>query len=127
MIQLKELNPRNFPTTPEIDANLQILLEKMNKVRVAYAQPMIVTSGLRSEKLQEALIIAGKSNAPKSHHLTGEAVDIQDKDGKLAEWVKANISLMEQIGLWFEDPASTVGWLHCQIVPPKSGKRFFIP
>lgn len=127
MITLKELNPRNFPTTPEIDANLKILLEKMNKVRVAYAQPMIVTSGLRSEKLQEALIIAGKSTATRSKHLLGQACDIQDKNGKLTKWIKANLKLMADVGLWLEDFEYTIGWCHFQSVPPKSGKRIFIP
>ena len=34
----------------EIQDNLNILLDKVNKVRTAYAKPMIVTSGLRTKK-----------------------------------------------------------------------------
>lgn len=124
---LKELNPNNYPTTPEIDKNLSILLERINMVRNAYGIPMIVTSGLRSDSQQQALIADGKSNAPKSHHLTGEAVDIADMDRKLTEWVKNNMPLMEKIGMWFEDFNSTPTWVHFQIVPPKSGNRVFIP
>lgn len=127
MISSKELNSHGYPTTPEIDANLSILLDKINQVRIAYAIPMIVSSGLRSETQQQDLIASGKSTATKSKHLMGQAVDIADKDGKLAKWVQENMQLMETIGFWFEDFNSTPGWVHFQIVPPKSGKRVFVP
>lgn len=127
MISSKELNIHNYTTTPEIDANLAILLERINQVRTTWNKPMIVTSGLRSDAQQKDLIAQGKSKATKSNHLIGAAVDIQDKDGSLAKWTHDNQSLMEQIGLWMEDTNSTHGWVHYQIYPPKSGNRFFIP
>lgn len=122
-ISLLELNVHGYPTTPEIDANLLILLERINKVRDAYGVPMIVTSALRSLELQMKV----NPSAPKSHHLMGEAVDILDQSGKLKAWVKANLSLIEEIGLWMEDFGHTPTWVHFQIVPPRSGNRFFIP
>lgn len=127
MISLLELNSHGYPTTPDIDKNLAILLDRLNKVRTAYDTPMTVTSGLRSDSQQKALIASGKSNALKSHHLTGEAADILDQGGKLKTWVKANLPIIEEIGLWMEAFDSTPGWLHFQIVPPHSGNRFFIP
>jgi len=123
MITMKEINPHNYPTTPEIDANLVILLDRINQVRTAYAVPMIVTSGLRSQADQQRI----NPSAPKSNHLKGAAIDIADADRKLTNWIKANIPLMEQIGLWFEDFDHTKTWVHAQIVPPKSGNRIFIP
>lgn len=125
MISLQELNQHNYPTTPDIDKNLLILLDKINQVRLAYNIPMIVTSGLRSDEQQKALIAAGKSNAPKSHHLVGEAVDILDEDGKLNQWCKDNQILLANIGLWME--VRQGNWQHFQIVPPNSGNRFFNP
>jgi LAS superfamily LD-carboxypeptidase LdcB len=127
MISLLELNSHGYPTSKEIDKNLATLLERLNRVREAYGIPMTVTSGLRSDAQQAALIAGGKSNAPKSHHLTGEAADILDHSGKLKAWVEANLGLIEEIGLWMEDFAHTPSWCHFQIVPPHSGKRFFIP
>ena len=47
MISPKELNPKGFKTTPEIDANLKDLLDKINIVRKTWGKPMLVTSGLR--------------------------------------------------------------------------------
>lgn len=123
MITAKELNPNNYSPTPEQADNLVILLERMNKLRKAYNKPMYITSGLRSAEDQARI----NPKAPKSRHLLGAACDIADGDGSLKKWVKANISLLETIGLWCEDFASTPSWLHVQIIPPKSGNRFFIP
>ncbi len=127
MISPAELNPHKYPVDNATAFNLVTLLAKINEVRSAYGVPMIVTSGLRSQDDQARLIADGKSNAPKSHHLTGEAVDIYDPDGKLAEWVTVNLDLMESIGLWMEDFDHTRGWVHFQIIGPKSGNRVFIP
>lgn len=123
MISLLELNSHGYSTTPEIDKNLAVLLDRLHQVEQAYGCPLVVTSGLRSLELQMKV----NPKAPKSHHLTGEAADIYDPKGDLKAWVKANIALIEQIGLWMEDFASTSNWVHFQIVPPRSGHRFFIP
>lgn len=127
MISLKELNPHGYSMIPEIATNLQILFERINKVRTAYNIPMIVTSGLRSNDQQTQLIAQGKSNATHSKHLIGAAVDIQDLDGSLAKWTHDNEQLMVEIGLWMEATESTPGWVHYQIFPVPSGNRFFIP
>lgn len=127
MITLKELNKNNYPTTPEIDTNLNILLTRLNKVATVYGKPMTVTSGLRSEAKQDELIAEGKSNSTKSKHLSGQAADILDADGALRLWILLNIELMVFIGFWFESLDSTPDWVHFQIVPPASGKLFFKP
>lgn len=122
-ISLLELNSHGYPTTPEIAENLAVLLERINRVREAYGIPMIVTSGLRS--LEQQMKVNPK--APKSKHLTGQACDILDQSGKLKAWIMENLALIEEIGFWFEDFEHTPNWVHFQIVPPASGKRFFIP
>lgn len=127
MISMKELNKRGFPTNPTIDKNLAILHERMNELRKVWAKPMIVTSGLRSDEKQAELIKAGKSKALASKHLAGAACDILDKDGSLGEWCLNNPDILRRIGLWCEHPDYTPGWVHFQIMAPKSGNRFFIP
>lgn len=123
MITAKELNPKGYATTPEQDANLAVLLEKMNKIRAAYGKPMYITSGLRSEEDQARI----NPKASKSRHLIGAACDVADQNGDLKRWVKANVSLLETVGLWCESFDATPNWIHFQIVPPRSGNRFFIP
>lgn len=115
----------------EIQHNLSILLQKVNKVRSLYGKPMIVTSGLRT-KQHHLEIYARKGIFPpkvpmKSNHLFGRAVDFADGDGKLKKWILENIKQIEEIGLYMEDFSATKNWVHFQINPPKSGKRFFIP
>jgi hypothetical protein len=117
--------------TPEQQKNLTILLEKVNKLRIAYGKPMTVTSGLRTMK-HHLEIYAKKGIFPpkvptKSNHLFGRAVDFADSHCELKKFVNNNIPLMKEIGLWMEDFEATPTWLHVQINPPASGKLFFKP
>lgn len=127
MITLAELNKSKYPTDPDIDSNLNSLLERMNKVRAKYGKPMIITSGLRSKNKQLELVIKGLSKASKSNHLTGAACDVLDESGDLGKWCLSNEKFLEEVGLWCEHPSATRGWVHFQIFPPNSGKRFFFP
>jgi hypothetical protein len=117
---------------PSIQENLNILFEKINVVRTAWGKPMIVTSGLRTME-HHLKIYAGKGITDpkkipmKSKHLFGQAVDISDPNRELQDWCKQNISLLESTGLWMEDFSVTKNWCHFQIVPPRSGNRFFMP
>jgi len=65
--------------------------------------------------------------APNSRHMTGEAIDLGDPDGKLGDWALENPEILVSHGIWCEHPEATPTWLHCQIVPPRSGMRFFYP
>lgn len=117
--------------------DLKTLLERINKVRKAYDKPMTVTSGYRSyydheriykEKAAKRGIPFYSSQVPKaSKHLYCQAVDISDPNKELQKWCLANVKLLEEIGLWMEDFSATPNWLHFQIIPPVSGKRFFMP
>lgn len=134
MITINELlsNQASFDSLDKkVQDNLKELHKRINIVRLAYGKPMIVTSGLRTLK-HHLEIYARKGIYPpkvpmKSNHLSGRAVDFSDADGKLKAWVKDNIKLMEEVGLWLEDFSATKTWCHFQINPPKSGNRFFLP
>lgn len=131
MIALKELNSSNFPTTTEIDSNLAILLERVNKIRSEWGKPMTVTSGLRSME-DHLRIYADKgitdpSKIPmKSKHLVGAAVDISDPDLEITAWLKENDSQrLIDAELWCEE--GNADWVHFQIYSPASGNRWFKP
>ena len=134
MITINELlsNQASFDSLDKkVQDNLKELNKRINIVRLAYGKPMIVTSGLRTLK-HHLEIYARKGIYPpkvpmKSNHLSGRAVDFSDADGKLKAWVKDNVKLMEEVGLWLEDFSATKTWCHFQINPPKSGNRFFLP
>lgn len=122
-ITMAELNPHSYPTTQEQSENLNTLLQILNTIRAAYGKPMIITSGLRSEADQARI----NPSAPKSKHLLGQAADVSDKDGSFWAWCMDNMHLMEQLDVHFESKDSTPTWTHIQTVPPKSGKRIFLP
>ncbi len=126
------LKGADFSKLPkDIQDNMTELLVRINKVRSAYGKAMTITSGIRTK--EDQLRIYKAKGVPESkipwgsQHLKGAAVDISDPDRKLQEWVKANLKLMEEIGLWMEDFGSTPNWVHFQTVPPKSGVRIFKP
>lgn len=121
MISLQELNPHNYPLDSTTESHLNDLLSRINVVRTAYAIPMTVSSGLRSMADQMRI----NPKAPHSKHLTGNAVDIADPDGKLYAWCKANEPVLIQAGLYCEE--GTHGWVHFQNLPPLSGHRWFFP
>lgn len=66
-----------------------------------------------------------------STHIYGEGIDVQDHpDRRIARWCLRNLNRMLEIGIWAEDPRWTGGldpWVHWQSVPPRSGRRIYIP
>jgi uncharacterized protein YcbK (DUF882 family) len=117
--------------TPEIQAHLAILLARVNIIRAKWGKPMTMTSGLRTMadhlRIYAAKGITDPAHIPmKSHHLFGEAVDISDPDLELTDWLKGDgANLLVTTGLWCEE--GNANWVHFQIVPPKSGNRWFLP
>lgn len=112
--------------------NLYELLGKINKVRIKYNKPMIVTSGLRTIEhhldIYKRKGITDINKIPmKSNHLYGRAVDISDPNKELQKWCVDNEELLVEIGLWMESFVFTKTWVHFQTKPPLSGRRFFVP
>jgi uncharacterized protein YcbK (DUF882 family) len=134
LITLKELLTSPCDNKEHLE-NLEELLVKLNHLRAAYGKPLRVTSGYRSLQKHLAIYaakgITDQSKIPmQSRHLYGFAADlvpIEDDIKHLHDWVNQNVKLMEEIGLYMEAFEYTPQWLHCQSVPPKSGKRFFKP
>src|SRR6187431_171346 len=110
-------------------ANLNELHDKLNLLRAAYGKPMVVTSGYRPLKEHLRIYKDKKGKIPMgSTHLNGTGCDFAaPNNGALKVWILANLDVCETIGLWFEDFDASPKHLHVQIVPPKSGKRFFKP
>ena len=123
--------------TPARYANAQRLVAKANTLMAAMMADGVEFPDNPATKCQ----IAGSGNggfrpqdcaigAPGSAHKMGLAVDIFDKDGKIDQWLNDAVGareVYEDLGLYFEALSSTIGWCHCSLVAPKSGRRFFIP
>ena len=113
-----------------MEADLEKLLKRINKLQDLYGKQFVVTSGFRSlahhiQIYNKKGITDPKKIPLKSRHLYCQAVDIEDKDGRLYKWSKQNDKYLEDIGLWCEE--GTKGWMHYQIEKPASGKRWFLP
>lgn len=121
----------------EVQNNLNVLLDKINKIRTLWGKPMVITNGLRTmddniriykEKAQKAGVPFDLSKVPtKNAHLSGSACDVFDPNKDLQKWCKNNEKELEKIGLWMEDFNSTPNWCHFQIYASKSGNRWFKP
>lgn len=111
---------KQFPLTPEMEVNLENLVKAITPIRIAWGQPMVISSGYRP-----ASINASVGGAKLSAHQTCQAVDIVDKDGKLAEWLLKNLDILVENELYLESPKFTNGWVHLQTRPTRN--RVFIP
>jgi len=120
---VETLNPRKHPMTEEQKVNLEKLAVAMNILQEEYGIELFVTSGLRSDADQAVI----NPKAKKSNHLKGLACDVGDAAKKLKIWLNDHMDVLEKAGIYIEDRGSTPTWVHCQVVPPKSGKREFLP
>lgn len=115
--------------TDQIRANAEKTIERANLLLARFrdatgdTEPRHVTSGWRPA----AINAATNGAAPRSRHMTAEAVDLGDPEGDFDQWCLENPHVLEGIGLWQEHPSATKGWCHVQCVPPKSGRRVFFP
>ena len=111
-----------FPLTPEMKQNLDLLLISVNRLRALWGKPLIVSSGYRPGAYN-----AQAGGAKASNHMICAAVDFKDPEQKLAKWLISRLDVLEACGLYMEDPSATPTWCHVQIKPPGSGRRIFKP
>jgi hypothetical protein len=101
------------------------LLTRVNALFEEIGLPCELRSGHRMREKSLALIAAGYRAAVGGNHEKSLAVDVADNDGMGDHLI--DDAILEQYGLWREDPAHTKSWVHLQSVPPKSGVRSFVP
>lgn len=83
-----------------------------------------VSSGWRPTSINQSVSGAALS----SNHIRCLAVDIVDlAPFPLMKLILDNLDKAEKHGIYFEDFNYTPSWVHCQVVPPKSGNRIYIP
>ena len=109
---------KEFPLSAELETNLSKLLEAVSKLEALYGKPMTVSSGYRP-----GFYNTRAGGSPNSSHKFCEAVDLHDRDNAIKKWI--TVEILEQCGLYQEDPSRTKTWVHCQIRPTHS--RVFKP
>lgn len=101
-------------------SNIGGLIPTVNGLLLEFGEYRAITSGYRTPEANKA---AGGSKT--SAHLTCQAVDLEDDDGRLKAFCTEEI--LDKFGIWMEHPAYTIGWCHLQTRPTKSGQRIFKP
>lgn len=96
------------------------LILTLQRVRDDWDRPMVVDCGARCPEHNASPEVRG---APDSAHISGEAADIADVDGKLKAWMTED--RLRRYGLWAEDYRYTSDWIHLQIRPAHA--RIFRP
>lgn len=118
--------------SPEIVRNATHLLRRANNLIVLMHDIQVethpvtrtpISSGWRPPSVNASVPGA----APRSKHMTGDAVDVYDPEGEIDAWCMDHLDFLAEAGLWLEHPSATKGWCHLQQVPPKSGRRVFYP
>jgi hypothetical protein len=107
-----------------LQANACVIVTSVNELlRMIGVLDVRVNSGWRPHSINAAIPNA----SARSRHLTCEAIDLGDADGMIDAWCLRNLDRLEALGLWLEHPDATPGWCHVQTVPPRSGRRVFMP
>lgn len=112
-----------YPTTEQFELNIakllyrvHCLLSEYKKINAAFSPS--ISSGYRPGHYN-------KTYSPNSAHVTCEAVDIYDPNGKLKAFCTKEI--LEKYDLWMEHPDYCKTWAHLSTRPVKSGNRIFKP
>ena len=101
--------------SPAQEENLKLLVEKvLDPAREEFGQPIMVTSGFRSEKLNKRIGGAHKYKngvyIATSQHCTGEAADIQCSDNKKLFRILADMEFDQLIYEFGNDEQPA--WIH---------------
>ena len=76
-------DPKRIPHDTALQSNILAIMREVEKIRVDYGKPIIITSGYRPERVNRAA--GGVSN---SQHIRGTAVDIRPAQGNVFEFQK---------------------------------------
>ena len=106
-----------------------MLLDRVNAVLALKFPNMLieVASGFRPYAINQATPGASKY----SHHITGKAIDLKDRDGRLKKILNplenpADAELLRSLELFMEDPLKTKTWLHLDMgIRPDRPSRIF--
>ena len=114
--------------TDEMRADAQLLCDRVNAMLDEFGEDRGLRSGWRPKSINDKI----KNAARGSKHITCQAVDVEDNNGELKDWVlqradDGSYPVLEKYELWAEYGGATPSWLHCQIIPPGSRKRVFFP
>lgn len=108
-----------YPISSLILMNAIEMVTVLNDLFYRFGEYRNINSGYRPPAINKLV------PNPKQHslHLTCQAVDVEDRDGKLKAFCTE--AILVEFDLYMEDPIDTPVHCHLQTVAPPSGKRIF--
>jgi hypothetical protein len=104
----------------ELASNMHGIVQAANALLEEFGEYRKVNSGYRRPEDN-----AAAGGAKRSAHMTCEAIDLEDKDGRLKNFCSEEI--LEKYDLYMEHPDATPSWCHLQTRRIRSGARIFKP
>tara|TARA_Y100001972_G_scaffold424_1_gene497 strand:+ start:37 stop:519 length:483 start_codon:yes stop_codon:yes gene_type:complete len=117
----QRLGIKNKAGSGEIKNLTDVCYGVLEKVRVKYDKPVIVTSGYRSPELCEAI-----GSKATSQHTKGEAVDFEVigvANIQVAYFIQANCDFDQLILEYYCPDDDQKGWVHCSFVEGSNRKQ----
>ena len=117
----QRLGIKNKAGSGEIKNLTDVCYGVLEKVRVKYDKPVIVTSGYRSPELCEAI-----GSKATSQHTKGEAVDFEVigvANIQVAYFIEANCDFDQLILEYYCPDDDQKGWVHCSFVEGSNRKQ----
>ena len=115
---------RNNPGPRQIEA-LRLLCEKvLQPVRDHFGEPVNISSGYRSPKLNSAI-----GGARGSQHKKGEAADFEIhglSNYKVAKWMERNLNYDQLILEFYRSGQPNSGWIHVSYREPYRNEELTI-
>jgi hypothetical protein len=114
--------------TFEVKQNAADLITRVNMLlKELKVTSTRVASGWRPREINQRI-----GGAPRSYHITGQAVDLRDNEGQdFSKIIMSNKHLLHRYQLWLENPSFTRGntnWVHLDIgTRPEKDLRMFNP
>lgn len=104
----KKHNISNIPNKQQLDNLNKLVTNILDPLREAYGKPIIVTSGFRSEELNDLL-----NGAKGSQHCSGNAADIRTVPDTMSE-NKILFELIQELNLPFDQLINedAFNWVH---------------
>ena len=111
---------KQFPLDVFQAQNMADLLSRVNHLISALKIDPRVSSGYRPASLNKTI-----GGAKMSTHTVCAGIDLHDYDGKLGTMLRRNVKILEEYGLFLENPDFTKGWVHLDT--KKRNNRVFNP
>lgn len=123
---------KNTPTAIHKAELMKLCKDVLQKIRDKYGKPIIVTSGYRSQDLNNALAKAGYTVSKTSQHMRGQAADIIASDGDnaaLFNLIKGMIDKKEiTVGqlIWEKGNKKQPRWIHVSTPYSKTNNILYL-